>query len=389
MRVSSIQPLGRAVVRSAVACTALAAALAASVTSGVAAPATGPTFGSFGMTPATAASGQPRSYFNFSVRPGQTVRDSVVVTNLSHNYERLQMTVAKGVTATNSGSAYENVNGRCVGPSCWVSGLPPTIVLAPKEQRLVGFAVSVPSFVGRGQYLTGITVLAAKNPKAVQVGKRGHSSAQAIVIDEVTVGVALTIGDLSKLTTRLRIGQVSTQWIGTMPRLNIPVANTGQTFVRATGKIRCLSGARTHSYGVTMETVLPEGGAALPVNAPGLQVGSFACQVRLRTDTGSLVRWSGRVSLASTVATRTYHPAKGVYVSLPEPTTPAWAIALMVLGGLIFFTLLLMLIRRRRGVRAAAAAPALAQDRTRPAATATPVARNQGRLERRTKPGFP
>jgi LPXTG-motif cell wall-anchored protein len=61
------------------------------------------------------------------------------------------------------------------------------------------------------------------------------------------------------------------------------------------------------------------------------------------------VTWSGSVNLPARVVTRTYHPSKGVYVSVPQTGTPGWAILLMVLGGLILLALLAVLILRRRG----------------------------------------
>ncbi len=342
-----IRPIPR-IAGAAAALTTLAIACAAGIPAS-AATSSGPVFGPFGMTPSPAATGQPRSYFNLSLRPGQSATDSVIVTNLSDSSERLQLRVSKGVTATNSGSAYENfVRRRCTGPSCWVSDLPHILVLAPKERRLVGFAVKVPRGIRPGQYLSGITLLAAKKPKSVRVSRKGPASARAIIIDEVTVGVAVTIGDLSRLSSGLRIGQTTTVWVGKTPRLNIPVRNTGQTFLHAVGRVRCLSGGRSHSYRVVMSTVLPGESAVLPVNARGLQVGSASCAVRLRPSSGRLASWNGTVALASTTITKTYHPSKGVYVSLPEQTMPFWAVALMVLGGLILAVLVLVFVQRQR-----------------------------------------
>ncbi len=308
----------------------------------------GPVFGPFGMTPSPAVNGQPRPYFNFQARPGQAITDSVIVTNLSSRPERLRLAVSKGVTATNSATAYENIVGHCKGPSCWISHLPHRLLLAPRERRLVGFEVKVPRHVRPGQYLAGVTLLAAKKPRAVRVSKRGPASAKAIIIDEVTVGVAVTIGNPAHLPSGLRVGQVTTIWIGRVPRLNIPVHNTGKTFLHASGRIRCGSGGHAHSYRVIMRTVLPGQGAVLPVNARGLQIGSVPCTVRLHPSSGHLTRWSGTVRLASTTVTRTYHPAKGVYVALPEQTMPFWAIALLVLGGVILLALVTVIAQRRR-----------------------------------------
>lgn len=326
----------------------LVAVFTVAMTSASAARASGPDVGPFGLTPSPTPSGTPRSYFSLAAAPGRTVRDSVVVTNLSRGPERLRLVVSEGVTAANSGSAYEAATRRCATASCWISGLPRIVRLGPRQVRLVGFVVHVPRRTAAGQYLAGVTALAAKKPRPVTVGSRGHASARAIIVDEVTVGVAVTVGDLARLPSGLRVGQVSAGWIGSVPRLSIPVSNTGRTFLRGSGWIRCAAADGTRTYPVIMETVLPGQNAVLPVNARGLRAGTMDCLVRLRTDNRRLIGWSGTVALASRTLTRTYHPSKGVYVSLPAPTTPPWAIALMAVGVLTLFGLLLVLIQRRR-----------------------------------------
>jgi hypothetical protein len=100
----------------------------------------------------------------------------------------------------------------------------------------------------------------------------------------------------------------------------------------------------------------------LPINAPGLSSGPVPCTVRLRGSAGLRAIWSGIVNVPPRVATRTYHPAKSVYVSLPENTVPPWAVALMVIGALILASLLALLVQSRRQ----ASRPAgLARKRTR------------------------
>jgi len=324
---------------------ALMAALAAPAAAQAAGvPGTGP----FGLTPAPTPAGQPRPYFSLTVAPGRSAQDVAIISNEGTRTERLKVTTSMGVTAANSGSAFEGITGKCAGASCWVAGLPLTVTLAPGARMALGFRIDVPAPTRPGQYLAGLTAESAIRPSPVRVGSNGHASARAIIIDEVTVGVAVTVGRLSQMRTTLSISAVSAGWVGSTPRLFIPVRNTGQTFVRATGTISCRSGGQAHSYRVIMETVLPGGRAALPVNAPGLTNGLVPCTIRLRGNTGSLATWSGVVNVPPLVATRTYHPAKSVYVSLPENTVPPWAVALMVIGTLILASLLALLLLQSR-----------------------------------------
>ncbi len=73
-------------------------------------------------------------------------------------------------------------------------------------------------------------------PQPVQVGSNGKSQAQAVIIEQVTVGVAVTVGSLPQLITRLQIPGVSAIAEGKTARLNISLSNTGQTFAHAHGE---------------------------------------------------------------------------------------------------------------------------------------------------------
>jgi len=147
---------------------------------------------------------------------------------------------------------------------------------------------------------------------------------------------------------------VTGSWVGrNVARLTIGVSNPGQTFAQASGHVSCQSRGRRHSYPVTMNTVLPGGRAALAVNAPRLSTGHIPCTVRLRDNAGQRVTWSGIVRLPAASLTRTYHTAKGVYVSLPQSTVTPWAIALMIIGALIAALLIVTLLRSRRASRPA------------------------------------
>jgi hypothetical protein len=355
-------------------------AAAAIPASAQAASVSSPVSGPFGLIPTPTAAGEPRPYFQMTITPGGSAVDTAIISNEGTKPERLKVTVSKGVTAENSGSAFEGITGLCGGTSCWIKRLPHTVTLAPGARKIFAFRVIVPRWTRPGQYLAGITAESAIRPRSVIVGSNGHSQARAIIIDEVTVGVAVTVGDRSRLRTALAISPLSAGWIGSTPRLYIPVRNPGQTFVRATGRISCTSAGRRHSYRVFMSTVLPRGGAVLPVNAPGLVSGPTPCAIRLNDGTGVPVTWSGVVNVPPRVITRTYHPAKGVYVSLPEQTVPPWAIALIVIGGLTLTSLVAVLIQsRRRLVRPAMPGRAIRHGRAR-----VPARRPLGMPRKRT-----
>ncbi|XVQ83261.1 WxL protein peptidoglycan domain-containing protein [Microbispora siamensis] len=303
---------------------------------------------SFGLTPSSASAGPARSYFDLTVPPGRTTRDVAIISNDGSRTQRLKITISSGVTATNSGSAYQSVPGKCAGAGCWVTGLPATVTLAPGERRALTFRVHVPADARPAQYLAGITVESALPPSAVRVGSNGKASAKAIIVKQVTTGVAVTVGALSQMKTALAVSAVSGGWIGPTPRLSIPVHNPGQTFARAKGTISCTAGGKTYSYDVIMGTVLPGTSALLPINAKGLNSGSLPCTVRLRTDTGPAAVWSGTVELPPLTQRTFIHTGEGAYTELPDNTVPLWAIALMAIGALVLTALVALLVLQRK-----------------------------------------
>ena len=329
-------------------------AIVAGITASASARAAGvPRTGPFGLTPSPTAAGQPRPYFELTVLPGRSARDTAIISNEGTRTERLKVSTATGVTAANSATAVEGSFGKCARAGCWVTGLPATVTLAPGARKTLAFKVAVPAGTPPAQYLAGITAESAIRPRAVRVGSNGHAAANAIIIDQVTVGVAVTVGTLSRLRTALAISAVTAGSVGSTPRLYIPVHNSGQTFARATGAVSCRTGGRRRSFRVVMETVLPGDGAVLPINAPGLGTGSVPCTVRLHDGAGPAVVWSGVVDVTDPAPTITVRTANGVYSALPDGPVPPWAIVLMVIGALILTLLTLLALRRRHRGRPA------------------------------------
>jgi hypothetical protein len=306
---------------------------------------------SFGLAPVPTAAGQPRPYFNLTIAPGGSAQDIAIVSNEGSRTERLRVGTSRGITAANSGSAFGSFSRACAGVGCWVTGLPATVTLVPGTGRALGFRVAVPAGTRPGQYLAGITVVAAAPPRSVRLKSHGHVSVNVIVVDQVTIGVAITVGSLARLRTQLVIPAVTAGSIGSLPRLYVHVRNTGQTFARASGTVSCRAGGQDRLFRVVIDTVLPGGQAVLPINAPGLGSGELLCTASLRDDAGHPVAWSGTIDTIAPTPAVTIHTGSGAYSTLPVNAVPGWAIALMVLGGLILAALVGILVLYRRANR--------------------------------------
>jgi hypothetical protein len=215
-------------------------------------------------------------------------------------------------------------------------GLPRVVTLPAGTQERLSFIVRVPSLTSNGQYLGGISAGPYTRPRPVLLGKSKKSSTKAAIVEDVTIGVAVTVGRLSSLTTRFRIPGVLGSIEGSTPRLSIRLYNTGQTFAQATGTASCAAGGTQHSYAVHAGTILPRDHAQIAVNAPGLPEGAtLPCKVLLHYGNHQTVSWTGRVTIPGAPDTHVIHTANGAYAVVPNGGVPPWAIALIAIGVLI------------------------------------------------------
>jgi hypothetical protein len=309
--------------------------------------------GQFGLTPVPDSAGHVAPYFVMTVAAGGSAAGTALISNLGQATVKLKVSRSTGVTAANGGSAFSRSFRSCSGAGCWVSGLPREVMLPAGNGEKLQFMVHVPAGTPPGQYLAGLTAEPAVRPGSVRVGSNGKATARAVIIRRVTVGVAVTVGSLSQMTTRLRIPAVSGQAIGPTARLNIELANTGQTFTHGTGKASCTAAGQRHSFAVHAATVLPHDQAVIAVNAPGLPEGAtMPCTVRIGYGHGLIVGWAGSVTVPAAPRSHIVHTGPGTYSIVPDAGIPPWAIALLAVGVLVLAALAVLLLRMRRRSRA-------------------------------------
>jgi len=311
--------------------------------------------GSFGLTPMPGRDGRAAAYFTMTTGAGHSVTAAALISNTGRLTQALRVSRSTGVTAANGGSAFSHVFQSCAGPGCWLTGLPATVRLPAGTGEKLLFTVRVPAGTAPGQYLAGITAESAATPPSVRVASNGKTTEKAVVIEQVTVGVAITVGPLARMRTRLAIRGVSGTAVGPTARLDIVLENTGQTFARAAVRAFCTADGKRYSFAVNASTILPRDQATIAVNAPGLPMGATApCTVRVGYGNGlaSTATWSGLVTLPAPTHTRIVHTGAGAYSVIPPAGISPWAIALFIVGGLILVTVVVLLIAmRRRGLR--------------------------------------
>ncbi|HEY5398683.1 MAG TPA: hypothetical protein VIL16_25210 [Trebonia sp.] len=323
---------------------ALGALVAAGPLGQAAAAVPGP--GQFALTPAPGASGQPRPYFTLAIDPGGSVRDTIVVSNIGSTAITLRLGTSDGITAAYSGSAYGPLATACREIGCWVADLPRTVTVGPHSEQDVPFRVTVPAGTAPSQYLAGISATPATAPKPVKLKLTQHSGTRVVIVQQVSVGVAVTVGQLARLRVKINIAGVTAGWIGTLVRLSVNLRNDGQRFTKGTGHITCQLDGTTHTYPIDMDTVLPGDTAALQVNGIGMHTGSWPCTIRIANSGGHVDTWAGTVVVPAETAAATKRIAENDYEVPPGDGIPGWAIVLMVLAGLILFSIWALILRR-------------------------------------------
>jgi hypothetical protein len=235
-----------------------------------------------------------------------------------------------------------------------VTGLPSTITLEPGARKTLRFTIGIPEATPLQQYLAGITAQPVTPPPAVSVGSNGQATAKAVIINQITVGVAVTVGSFSQLRTRLDIPNVTTGTAGRTPRIDVHLRNNGQTFTKATGVVSCTVGRKRLSYPVAVDTILPGDPAVVSVHAPRLPAGQpLPCTVQLRYSNGLTNAWSDTITIPTSPHSIIVQTGPGTYSTLPTGGIPAWAIALIVIGALTLaalITVTALVLRRNRHV---------------------------------------
>ncbi len=300
------------------------------------------------VTPGSPAS----SYFDLRLRRSSVTTEALVVANPQPYPCRVTLVPAYGATAVNGGDSYVPVqHAACRGASCWLGGLPETLILPPRGRENVAFPISVPRNAASGQYLAGVIAEPASPPPPAKLRSAGNQQGvvSAAVVARVAIGVAITIP--GSLVPRLSVPQVLLSTATVPPSLQVVVANTGNTWIHPRGHLRLTLHSGTTTVALRAATVLPGSNASIDVPVGQLPPGPHQVSVDLPYGPGRAANWQGTINFPSSSDTPPPWPGTATTI-ITEPTVPRWivvllvalAAALLLLGATVAF----ILLRRRR-----------------------------------------
>jgi hypothetical protein len=200
---------------------------------------------SFGIRPTKALEGQEEtfSYFSYRTSPGSVFNDEALVLNDGNETVILKLYAADGLTAQNGGTDFskegEESAGASRGTHAWISLSETEVVLAPGEEKLIPFQVSIPANVSSGQYVAGLIAQAAPENQSLESGEGDSSKegeAQFAVKIVRRVGVAVVMNIPGEQIYSLNIEDISLyQQDETGTTFSVGLRNEGNTFLQSKG----------------------------------------------------------------------------------------------------------------------------------------------------------
>ena len=225
---------------------------------------------SFGIRPTKAFEDRPEtfSYFSHELAPGAVLTDEALVINSGDAAVTLKLYAADGITAVNGGTAFARQGQEPTGVNRWLSLSVTEIALAPGEEMVVPFTITVPSNASPGQHLAGLVVAAPPIGEAPPSGE-GEGQFAAMVVQQAAVAVVIDVP--GPRVAALEITGTCLKEQGDLgATFVVAVRNTGNIFLKGEGSLLITdrNGEELASNPLKLETVLPGDATRFQVTHP-------------------------------------------------------------------------------------------------------------------------
>lgn len=303
----------------------------------------------FGLTPV----GQPGTYFQLTMEPGETRELAVEVANFGHDLAVARTYAADAYSIVNGGFGAELFGEEASATTLWVDYETQEVTLPPREALVVEFRVTVPEDAGPGDYLTSLVVENAQPYGGAAEGEVGFQQ-----VNRSAIAIAIDVP--GPRLPSIQVGGVSHHVAGDSSVVTFEIANDGNVHLEPSAEFALRDATGTEIAAATLAVGTVYAGTVTTIEAPlaaTLLPGDYCSELSLEdADTGANDE-SGCVGF-TVAAPATEQPAGGG-LSLPgiEVLQPAiesvtgnpLLASLLVLGMLVLTTVAVILFLRRRG----------------------------------------
>ncbi len=273
---------------------------------------------SFVIRPADGADGD---YFTIRAKAGTTTDLTVVLGNAGDEPLELRTYVTDAVPMTNGGFGIATDEAAPTGTGRWIDYPAETLTFKPDEGIKRAFKITIPKDAKPGQYIAG---LALQTAKPIEV--KGSSLFNQIIRKAVAVFIIVPGPE----TPAFSLGDAELTTGGRIPRITIPVENSGNVLVKPRGELTLQNakGETVFTAPVAMGSVYA--GTTVPLSV-GLRTtlpeGEYKLSVELKDEaTGTSAKLqNAAIAIASAEQATSQFVLTGDVKLAPDAAKPVYA----------------------------------------------------------------
>jgi WxL interacting protein linking bacterial and host surfaces len=214
----------------------------------------------------TASSTAP--YFIFDAQPGTTIQSKVRITNIGTASGSVALYGVDATTGQTSGVVYRSNTDPRTDVGAWVSVGTQRVTLAPKQDQILPFTITVPASVRPGQHVGGLVA----EDLTVQTGS--SSSGMQVNIQHLSI-VAVQVNLPGSQAERMEATGIQAGGQHNYQILFLGLHNTGAQMLKPTGALHVMdtTGHQLKLMNLTLDTVLPQTAIDYPVYVDGQALG--------------------------------------------------------------------------------------------------------------------
>ena len=288
----------------------------------------------FGIQPTQGTANTPNgsSYFSYTLAPGASIEDSLVISNGGAGQVILKLYAADGITSINGSTAFAGEGDVRSNTRSWLSATVADVLVPASEEVTVAFHVSVPADAAPGDHVAGWVVEAP--PRNGTAGGIGASIVER-------AGVAVVVRVPGEPSPELVLGGICLNQETGSNYFEVPVRNEGNVLTRAAGTLTLTTdeGQEVFTRHADIGNVVPSDGTLLRLDAPrDPGPGKYVAVLSMAQPDGRVVEARSDIKIGNkkvngclTVASQVEEPEQGVpYLGrLPGGGTP-WLLLAML-----------------------------------------------------------